>query len=109
MSKPESTPSSKRPKDEVFGKAPSARRMTHYIRPTLWVIVLVYVVIFLLLNRAKTQINFLFFTAEAPLIVALLVMFILGIVVGGGILMLRSRRDRRVAERSTASGRKSQA
>ena len=76
-------------KVEVFGKAPSPKKMTHYIRPTLWGIVVVYSVVFLLVNRASTRINFIFFEAEVPLIVALFVAIVLGFLVGAGLVMRR--------------------
>jgi uncharacterized integral membrane protein len=81
-------------KVEVFGKPPSARSMFRYIRPTLWGLLLVYLLIFLLANRQQVNVNFVFFQANAPLIVALLVSHIIGIVVGGGALMVKGRRDR---------------
>ncbi|HQZ86806.1 MAG TPA: LapA family protein [Actinomycetota bacterium] len=81
-------------KVEVFGKRPSSRSMFRYIRPTLWGLLVVYLVIFLLANRQQVNVNFVFFQAEAPLIVALLVSHIIGIVVGGGVLMVKGRRDR---------------
>jgi uncharacterized integral membrane protein len=68
--------------------------MFRYIRPTLWGLLVVYLVIFLLANRQQVNVNFVFFQAEAPLIVALLVSHIIGIVVGGGVLMVKGRRDR---------------
>lgn len=79
---------------DVFGTPPSSRSMVRYIRPTLWGLLIVYVVIFLLLNRAPTQINFLFFSAQAPLFIALLIVLIIGIVVGGGGMILHGRRQR---------------
>lgn len=81
-------------KVEVFGKRPSSRSMFRYIRPTLWGLLLVYLLIFLLVNRQQVPVNFVFFQVEAPLVVALLVSHIIGIVVGGGLLMLKGRRDR---------------
>ena len=68
--------------------------MFRYIRPTLWGLLVAYLVIFLLANRQQVNVNFVFFQAEAPLIVALLVSHIIGIVVGGGVLMVKGRRDR---------------
>lgn len=87
---------------EVFGTAPPARSMTRYIRPTIIGILAVYAVAILLLNRAPTQINFVFFSATLPLIVALLVMLVLGAIVGAGAAMYRSRNKRKAA----AAGRK---
>lgn len=84
---------------EVYGRSPSARKMTAYIRPTLWGILIVYVVLFLLMNRDKTEINFVFFQATAPLVVALLVVFVIGLLVGGGLIMFRSRRDQKAGAR----------
>ena len=66
--------------------------MTRYIRPTLWGIVVVYAVVFLLVNRASTRINFIFFEAEVPLIVALFVAIVLGFLVGAGLMMRRSHK-----------------
>ena len=60
----------------------------------MWGLLVVYLVIFLLANRQQVNVNFVFFQAEAPLIVALLVSHIIGIVVGGGVLMVKGRRDR---------------
>lgn len=76
---------------DTFGKPPSNRSMTRYIKPTLWGLLILYVVLFLLANRTTTEVNFLFFSAEAPLVIALLVMFVLGVVVGGGAVMMRGR------------------
>ncbi|TXH40827.1 MAG: LapA family protein [Actinobacteria bacterium] len=87
------------PNAEVYGRNPSARKMTAYIKPTLWGILIVYVVLFLLMNRDSTQINFVFFEATAPLVVALLVVFIIGLLVGGGLIMFRSRRDKQAGAR----------
>lgn len=81
-------------KVEVFGKRPSSRAMFRYIRPTLWGLLLVYLLIFLLINRQQVPVNFVFFQVDAPLVVALLVSHIIGIVVGGGALMVKGRRDR---------------
>ncbi len=89
------TPQSGNADRDVFGKAPSARSMTAYIKPTLYVILVVYVVLFFLLNRQQVPVNFLFFSANAPLIVALLIAHIIGIVVGGGALIIKGRRDRK--------------
>ncbi len=81
-------------KVEVFGQRPSSRAMFRYIRPTLWGLLLMYLLIFLLVNRQQVNVNFVFFQANAPLIVALLVSHVIGIVVGGGALMVKGRRDR---------------
>jgi uncharacterized integral membrane protein len=85
---------------EVFGTAPPARSMTRYIRPTIIGIIAVYAIAVLLLNRAPTQINFLFFTATLPLIVALLVMLVLGAIIGAGGWMWRGRAKRKAAART---------
>lgn len=87
---------------ETFGNRPPARSMMRYIKPTLWGLLILYVVLFLLLNRNPTEVNFLFFQATAPLVVALLVIFLLGVIVGvGGVLM----HDRRKAARSARSAK----
>ncbi|MFI0432594.1 MAG: lipopolysaccharide assembly protein LapA domain-containing protein [Candidatus Nanopelagicales bacterium] len=91
------------PSAEVYGRNPSARKMTAYIKPTLWGILIVYVVLFLLMNRDSTQINFVFFEATAPLVVALLVVFVIGLLVGGGLIMFRSRRDQKAGARKAQS------
>ena len=85
-------------KVEVFGKPPSPKNMTHYIRPTLWGIVVVYAVVFLLVNRASTRINFIFFEAEVPLIVALFVAIVLGFLVGAGLVMRRNHKAAKPAK-----------
>lgn len=88
---------------ETFGNRPPARSMMRYIKPTLWGLLILYVVLFLLLNRAPTEVNFLFFSATAPLVVALLVIFLLGIIVGIGGVLMRDRRKAAKAARSTKS------
>jgi uncharacterized integral membrane protein len=89
-------------KVETFGNRPPARSMLRYIKPTLWGLLIAYVVIFLLINRDPTEVNFLFFSATAPLVVALLVIFVLGVVVGvGGVLL----RDRRKSAKATAAAK----
>ncbi|MDQ1250756.1 MAG: LapA family protein [Actinomycetota bacterium] len=85
---------------DTFGNRPSSRAMTRYIKPTLWGLLVGYVVIFLLINRDPTEVNFLFFSATAPLVVALLVIFVLGVVVGGGGVMMRDRRKTARAARA---------
>ena len=84
---------------DVFGQVPGARGMTAYIKPTLYVILIAYVIIFFLLNRQQVPVNFLFFSANARLIDALVISHIIGIVVGGGALMIKGRRDRKRGER----------
>ncbi len=88
------------PNAEVYGRNPSARSMTSYIKPTLWGILIVYVVLFLVMNRDATEINFLFFQATVPLVIALLVIFVIGLLVGGGLIMFRSRRDKQTGARN---------
>lgn len=87
---------------ERFGHRPPARSMMRYVRPTLWGLLIAYVLLFLLVNRAPTEVNFIFFTATAPLVIALVVIFLLGVVVGlGGVLL----RDRRKASRAAEAAK----
>jgi uncharacterized integral membrane protein len=83
---------------QVFGKRRSSRSMVKYIKPTLWGLLVLYVVLFLFANRDTTEVNFLFFSAEAPLVIALLVVFALGLVIGGGAVLLHSRKPDKPAK-----------
>lgn len=85
-------PSGKSAPVHVYGKRRSSRSMVKYIKPTLWGLLVLYVVLFLFANRDTTEVNFLFFSAEAPLVIALLVVFALGLVIGGGAVLLRNRK-----------------
>jgi len=51
---------------------------TAYIKPVLWTLLLLYIVLFVFLNRAAIEINFLFFTAQVPLIFVLLGVGLIG-------------------------------
>ncbi len=79
------------PKVEVYGQGPPARAMVGYIKPTLWVVGAVYVVALLLLNTEPAHINFVFFKAEVPLVVALVVVLALGFGLGALTVWLRGR------------------
>lgn len=80
------------PHAEVYGQPRPARSMTKYIRPTLWGLLTLYAAAVLFANRDSVEVNFIFFTARAPLVIALGVMFIVGALVGIGALMMRDRR-----------------
>jgi uncharacterized integral membrane protein len=80
------------PHAEVYGQPRPASSMTKYIRPTLWGLLIVYALAVLLANRDSVEVNFIFFTARAPLVIALGVMFVVGALVGIGALMMRDRR-----------------
>lgn len=98
-----SQPGSQGPRREVYGNPPEAKSMTRYIKPSIYGVLALYALIILLLNRNTTEINFLFFTANLPLIVALGLMFILGGLTGWGLVSLRARNKRKLGQ---ASGKK---
>ena len=95
MSNPESAGGDGGTRVDRFGDNPSAKSMVRFIRPALWGLLVLYVAALLLLNRDPTKVDFLFFTATVPLVIALLITFVLGVLVGGGLLMMRSRRQAR--------------
>jgi len=71
---------------------------TAYIRPTALALVVLYVVIFVFLNRNEVEINFLFFTTFIPMIFLLIGMFVIGALVASGVMIGARRRAGRKAE-----------
>ncbi len=68
-----------------------------YIRPILWCLVLLYVVIFVFVNNEQTTINFLFAKVQMPLFFVLLGTTLIGALLG----ILALVQTRRSSERKT--------
>lgn len=66
---------------------------TSYIKPALFGILLLYVVLFVFFNRDTVLISFIFATAAIPLIFALLGTFLIGLILGAGFMTWWRRRS----------------
>lgn len=71
--------------------------LTAYIKPTLWTLIVVYVVAFVLLNRTPVKINFIFFETSVPLIFVLIGTTIVGAGLGVAATIWRKRRKAKKA------------
>ncbi|NQU38075.1 MAG: LapA family protein [Actinobacteria bacterium] len=71
---------------------------TAYIKPVLWTLVAIYVIVFVFLNRDTVEINFVFFGASVPLIFVLGGMALIGAGLTVGVMVLTSRRATKKAE-----------
>jgi len=66
-----------------------------YLKPTLWSILGIYVLIFVLKNKEDVNIDFVFFSAAVPLIWILLGLLVVGaLLMLGGQWFVRNRRGR---------------
>jgi uncharacterized integral membrane protein len=70
------------------------KRTADQLKQIAGVVVLVFGVLFVVLNTQKVTIHWVFFTSQAPLIVALLVAAAFGAIAIFGFLRARSRRAR---------------
>ncbi len=83
---------------DSFGKPdPLARDdLRRYVKPGLWSLLGIYVVLFVLKNKEDVNIDFVFFSALVPLIWILLGLLVVGgLLTIGGQWLLRRRRGRR--------------
>lgn len=76
---------------------------TAYIKPALWALLLLYVVLFVFLNRGIVEINFLFFTAQVPLIFVLLGVGVIGAVLSTATGIWIRHRDAKKAKAAATS------
>ena len=86
---------SKSPAGEPYGKIepPKANDLRRYIKPGLWAILGIYVLLFVLKNKEDVNIDFVFFSAAVPLIWILLGLLVVGgLLTLGGQWLLRNRR-----------------
>ncbi|MEI8082483.1 MAG: LapA family protein [Actinomycetes bacterium] len=70
---------------------------TAYIKPVLWILLLLYIVLFVFLNRSAIEINFLFFTAQVPLIFVLVGVGLIGALLACAVVLWVRRRDTKKA------------
>lgn len=71
---------------------------TAYIKPVIWTLVALYVILFVFLNRDAVTINFLFFKAQVALIFVLVGMTLIGAALCAGVMVMVRRRSARKAE-----------
>lgn len=76
---------------------------TAYIKPVLWTLLLIYIVLFVFLNRATIEINFIFFTAQVPLIFVLVGVALIGAVLSSAVVFWVRRRDTKKAKAAAAA------
>ncbi len=88
---PQSVPSSGAP-------APEKTPWTAYIRPAIWTVASIYVIAFVFLNRDSVQINFIFFSAQVPMIFVLVGMALIGAALYAGVMFMTSRRAKKNAQ-----------
>lgn len=75
---------------------------TAYIKPVIWTVVALYVIVFVFLNRASISINFVFFETEVPLIFVLVGMTLIGAGLAAGVMVMTRRRSAKKAELAAA-------
>lgn len=90
-----------KPAGTYGGEAPPAD-WRQWARITVWVIVAAGAAVFILTNREQVTINFVFFTQQVPLFVALVLALVLGILLGGSAMFWWRRRAAKKAERQAA-------
>lgn len=86
---------SKTPGGEAYRKIdpPRADDLRRYIKPGLWAILGIYVLLFVLKNKEDVNIDFVFFSASVPLIWILVGLLVVGgLLTIGGQWFLRNRR-----------------
>lgn len=76
-----------------------------YVKPTVYAVLVAYVILFVALNREHVQINFVFAVANISMIFALLVTFVLGALLASGFVLWWRRRGARSRDRRGSSGR----
>lgn len=74
------------------GGAGSRTGIGFYVKPTIYAILLAYVILFVVLNREPVQINFVFLTSQVSMIFALLVTFVVGALLASGLVVWWRRR-----------------
>lgn len=75
---------------------------TAYIKPVIWTLVALYVIAFVFLNKNSIGINFIFFTAEVPLIFVLVGMGLIGAGLCAGVMVMTRRRAAKKAQLAAA-------
>lgn len=75
---------------------------TAYIKPTVWVLVALWVVLFVFLNTDNVTINFIFAKASVPLIFVLVAMTAIGAALCAGVMISARRRSTRRAQLASA-------
>lgn len=93
-------PTGDRSVQEIGGKPPKAD-WRRYARFTVWGVVAVYVALLLLQNSQQTTVNFVFFSIEVPLFVALALMLVLGLALGSSLVWFMQRRKAKQGAHST--------
>lgn len=78
---------------------PAPGEWKRYVKPGLWSALALYALILVLLNREAQEVNFLFFSAQVPLVVLILLSMALGALLAFGFHLLRTRRRDRGEDR----------
>ena len=81
--------------DKVYGRPPGAGDWKRITRLTLLGVVIVYVVLFFLMNRKEVQVSLVVADATMPLVWVLLLSFVLGALTMYLLLYLRRRAARK--------------
>lgn len=71
---------------------------TAYVKPILWTLVAIYVIVFVFLNRDSVYINFIVFEASVPMIFVLAGMTLVGAGLCVGVMVATRRRSAKKAE-----------
>ena len=95
---PEDKESSPGRRSDSFGKSDALARddLRRFVKPGLWTLLGIYVLLFVLKNKEDVNIDFVFFSALVPLIWILLGLLVVGgLLTIGGQWLLRRRRGHR--------------
>ena len=77
---------------------------TAYIKPAVWTLIALYVIIFVFINRDSVTINFMFAKAIVPMIFVLIGMAFIGAGLCAGVIVFSRRRELKKAKAAQASG-----